>query len=165
MNWEALGAIAELLGAVAVVFSLVYLARQINSSSEVMRQNTESVRATGGSSSMEHALQIYRAQIDSHEMSEIARKGHAGGELNSTEKHRYALLLLGIFEAHQTYFLQNVRGTAPPETLEYYGRVFDKVCTLPGVVKWWKSNRDPFDPGFKKYMESKIARNNQTATN
>ena len=39
MNWEALGAIGEIVGAVAVVLTLGYLAVQI-------RQNTRSVRAS-----------------------------------------------------------------------------------------------------------------------
>jgi hypothetical protein len=29
MNWDAIGAIAELLGAIGVIASLIYLARQI----------------------------------------------------------------------------------------------------------------------------------------
>ena len=37
MNWDAIGAIAELLGAFGVIASLIYLATQI-------RQNTKSVR-------------------------------------------------------------------------------------------------------------------------
>ncbi len=40
MNWDAIGAIAELLGAIGVIGSLVYLATQI-------RQNTTTVRASG----------------------------------------------------------------------------------------------------------------------
>jgi hypothetical protein len=37
MNWEAIGAIGELIGAVVVVVSLVYLAAQV-------RQDTEQAR-------------------------------------------------------------------------------------------------------------------------
>ena len=37
MNWEAIGAVGEILGAIAVLLSLAYLAVQI-------RQNTASVR-------------------------------------------------------------------------------------------------------------------------
>ena len=44
MNWDAIGAIAELLGAVGVIASLVYLARQIGESREQMSQNTRAVR-------------------------------------------------------------------------------------------------------------------------
>ncbi len=39
MNWDAIGAIAELLGAVGVIASLVYLATQL-------RQNTRATRAS-----------------------------------------------------------------------------------------------------------------------
>jgi hypothetical protein len=37
MNWEAVGAIAELLGAIGVIASLVYLAIQIRMSRSVVR--------------------------------------------------------------------------------------------------------------------------------
>ena len=40
MNWDAIGAIAELLGAVGVIASLVYLAGQIRHSREQMGENT-----------------------------------------------------------------------------------------------------------------------------
>jgi hypothetical protein len=41
MNWDAIGAIAETLGAVGVITSLVYLAGQIRHSREQMSQNSK----------------------------------------------------------------------------------------------------------------------------
>jgi len=46
MNWDAIGAIAELLGAIGVIASLVYLATQIRHSREQMGQNTRATRAS-----------------------------------------------------------------------------------------------------------------------
>ena len=43
MNWDAVGAIAELLGALATVATLAYLAVQI-------RQNSRSVQGSGAAS-------------------------------------------------------------------------------------------------------------------
>jgi hypothetical protein len=43
MNWDAIGAMAELLGAIAVVATLAYLSVQL-------RQNTASVRASSARS-------------------------------------------------------------------------------------------------------------------
>ena len=43
MNWDAIGAIAELLGAVGVIATLAYLAQQI-------RQNTSTVRSSAAAS-------------------------------------------------------------------------------------------------------------------
>ncbi len=45
MNWDAIGAIAELLGAIGVIASLVYLATQIRHSREQMRLNTRAMQA------------------------------------------------------------------------------------------------------------------------
>ncbi|MBW2498391.1 MAG: hypothetical protein JRF61_14050, partial [Deltaproteobacteria bacterium] len=45
MNWDAIGAIAELLGAVGVIASLVYLATQIRQSRQQMQENTRALRA------------------------------------------------------------------------------------------------------------------------
>jgi hypothetical protein len=46
MNWEALGAIAELLGAIGVIGSLVYLGMQIRHSALQTELNTKTMRAT-----------------------------------------------------------------------------------------------------------------------
>ena len=46
MNWDAIGAIAELLGAIGVIASLVYLAGQIRHSREQLEQDTRATRAS-----------------------------------------------------------------------------------------------------------------------
>ena len=45
MNWDAIGAIAELLGAIGVIASLVYLATQIRQSRNQMVENTRALQA------------------------------------------------------------------------------------------------------------------------
>ncbi len=40
MNWEAIGAIGELLGAMAVVISLVYVASQVKSGTQALKTTT-----------------------------------------------------------------------------------------------------------------------------
>ncbi len=57
MNWEAIGAIAESLGAVGVITTLAYLAQQI-------RQNTSTVRTSASSAirQTDIALNTFLAQ-------------------------------------------------------------------------------------------------------
>jgi len=45
MNWEAIGAIGEILGAIAVVVSLIYLGRQINQSAKTTSIQIEQTEA------------------------------------------------------------------------------------------------------------------------
>ncbi len=46
MNWEAIGAIAELAGALGVILSLLYLAAQIRTSNESSKAQMEQTRLT-----------------------------------------------------------------------------------------------------------------------
>ena len=160
MNWDAIGAIAELLAATGVILSLVYLAKQIRSSSDIVEQNTIATLSSSESSSMAQSLEIMRLQIESPALSELARKGHRQiTQLEPTEKHQYSLLLTAIFETHQTYFIQHARGSAGPEIWDYYTRVFDQLMSLPGVMGWWQHHQATFDPSFRTYINSKIETN------
>ena len=81
MNWDAIGAIAELLGAVGVIASLVYLATQIRQSREQMAQNTSAIRAGSYQQFLPSLGEVMHRGVDSPEMwrvSETVRPGPAG---------------------------------------------------------------------------------------
>ena len=40
MNWDAVGALAELMGAVGVVVTLIYLSRQVRDNTDSIRRST-----------------------------------------------------------------------------------------------------------------------------
>ena len=99
MNWEAIGAIGEILGAVAVVATLGYLAVQI-------RGSTKATRA-GTSLSINDALsKILSALRSDGEFAEIWYRGLQNlGSLNEVEAVRFeshALDMLNLAEfVHQ----------------------------------------------------------------
>jgi hypothetical protein len=64
MNWNAIAAIGELAGAVAVVVSLLYLARQIN-------QNTRAMRRTAAHEAVEGMLNWFSHALADPELSRI----------------------------------------------------------------------------------------------
>ncbi len=79
MNWDAIGAIAELLGAIGVIASLVYLATQIRQSREQMSQNTQALRAG--------TYQQFFGQLNEH----VSRPGErCRHELRLHRSHRRA---------------------------------------------------------------------------
>ena len=58
MNWDAIGAIAETLGAVGVIASLVYLATQMSRNTQAMRAETSQLFYRGFSEDMWKAWTI-----------------------------------------------------------------------------------------------------------
>ena len=98
MNWEAIGALAELAGALGVIASLVYLAVQI-------RQNTRSAREAT-SHSLLHDLQQFRSLIaQDPEVARVYREGLRDlRSLNDDDRWRFGALMQFIFSVFETGF-------------------------------------------------------------
>ena len=87
MNWDALGAIGEVIGPLAVFFTLGYLAVQI-------RQNTKAVRASALDSSVNAVNAVRVAMFENVEVTALYRKGLENpDELDDNEKTRFRLLV------------------------------------------------------------------------
>jgi len=81
MNWEAIGAIGEILGAIAVVATLIYLAIQIKQSTRVARSATRQAIA-------ESAQTLANDVINAPEMADILVRHFRGEELTPAESLR-----------------------------------------------------------------------------
>ena len=157
MNWEAIGAVAELAGALGVIISLIYLAKQISTTNKNVDQNTAALLNQSEAASISEVINILSPQITDPAVAQIMLKGHADLDaLDPIERHRYTSILLLMFELHQTYYIQHVRGTAGTETWDYYARMFDRLMHVPGVIAWWQRARKTFDPNFATYIDAKL---------
>lgn len=76
MNWDAIGAVGEIIGALAVVVTLAYLALQI-------RASTRESEAGLFSATAEQSSQVSSRFM---EHAEVWVKGNAGGELSESEQ-------------------------------------------------------------------------------
>jgi len=79
VNWDALGAAAEAIGAVAVLVTLVYLAVQV-------RASTRSTRSQTLLGSSIQYQQLLVAPTNSSELRSAVQKSHAGEQLTLSEK-------------------------------------------------------------------------------
>ncbi len=99
VNWEAVGAIAESIGAAAVLVTLVYLARQIKHSSEVTKV-----------ASYHQAIdQIVQAGVDP-DFSLLRAKFELGEPLTETEKIRSDLLSTAFLFGHEVLLHLHSKG-------------------------------------------------------
>lgn len=100
MNWEAIGAIGEVVGAAAVFISLLYLALQIRNS----RRSDQIVAAAGAASAVHDWIgQIVRDET----LYDLYRRGLTDYEsLSRSEKGRYSLLLFQLFRSAETGWAQ-----------------------------------------------------------
>jgi hypothetical protein len=91
MNWEAIGAIGELIGALAVVVTLLFLTIQIRQSTRAVRHATERGVA-------EDANAWRYKIIENAEVSQLFRTGLRDPEaLDENDRYRFRMLLDALF--------------------------------------------------------------------
>ena len=157
MNWEAIGAVAELLGAIGVIGSLIYLAKQINANSENIAQNTRALVSDRDIDSNQNVKDIAGDIYKDPDLASLLARGHQSIEqLDQVELIRYNTFLTTMFEAHQTFFIQHVKGTVSDELWEFYSGTFDSYMQVLGIKRWWLRNGSSFNPDFCAYIQEKI---------
>jgi hypothetical protein len=143
MNWDAVGALAELVGAGAVVLTLIYLSVQL-------RQNTQAVRNESERGILEDANTWMYKIIENPELAELYRKGMRGEELSSNDRLRYRLLM-GTLVMHWNHAFK-VGAFYMVQNADLAG-----VLSTRGGAEYWKQSighmgKADYDEGFVEYM-------------
>ena len=149
MNWEAIGAVGEVLGAFAVVLTLVYLAVQI-------RQNTSSTRASTYSATTDGWHNYMQAQsvADIDLLISLAKNP---SKLTSADFYRGYYLCRVMFRRMEHDYFQFKAGTFDPATWNAYVKAFrEDTFGNPAVRAMWKLQFAYLNPKFYEYMQSEI---------
>jgi len=152
MTISNLADIAEIVGNLAVVVSLVYLAVQI-------RQNTQSIR----NSTLQSNTDIWSTLL-----SRLAEPGtveaYAAGvtgsrDIRPIQYTQFFLLCRGLFVAFENQYYQYRHGALDRETYKGYERaIAEQLLAFPGFRLWWQQSRDVFSPNFAEHVDEMIAK-------
>ena len=144
MTWEAIGAIGEVLGAVAVLATLIYLARQIKQNSNMMKANIKEQRAAATQ------VQIQR-RID---MADVMTKGASNKELSPSEAFQVQTYFRGAMRNYETYFGQYSSGLFDEEEWAGIAKGLEKLLENPVLEAEWNSTQGDYSENFQKYIAS-----------
>ncbi len=150
MNWDAIGAIGEIIGAAAVVLTLAYLAAQI-------RQANRATRISSEQTVYANFVRLTADLVNDNETVAIIRKGFAKWETLTPDEqatiHNYWATLLGHLSMAYNLYLE---GTLAKET--YSGFENNAVSALlePGLAAWWNLASKSFNPTFVERIEQRL---------
>jgi hypothetical protein len=136
MNWEAIGAIGEIVGATAVVLTLIYVAIQI-------KQNTAASRAQA-INQINSQWGGLMSQIATNEgLAKIYRKATEGGDLGPDETVQYTAYMSAFFAFLEELYLLHQSGTyeedlGEGDALEFLTPTVRRLLSSPAAVRWWK---------------------------
>jgi hypothetical protein len=155
MNWEAIGAIAELLGAIGVIASLVYLATQIRQSREQMQENTRALRAGTYQDFQRKVDDAFNRLIVDPENRRAIRLGmsdYVG--LGDDDALVFQFWIVGVFHAYEDGLYQRRVGLLDEERWQIQLSALSQTCFNPGVAQWWRSEHyRSFSPEFVALVE------------
>jgi hypothetical protein len=148
MNWEALGAIGEIVGAIAVVVTLGYLAVQI-------RQNTRSVRASTYQSITSFIGEMNRVIEENPDLAQIMRAGVLDlSQLSLDERIRFNANMMTRFRHHENLYYQYRTGMLDEREFEGFRRLFSWHLSFAGTAAWWTGARGYYSHDFAAYVGS-----------
>ena len=144
INWDAAGAIGEIIGAVAVVATLVYLARQ-------MRQNNDLQRMQVSSIFLQTRVIFFKALYQDDDLMQTILKAKANEELNGLESMRLSTYYRSIFVLWDWEYEQYNNGLFNESPTM---RIMDALGTFPLLQDSWSKHKVALSPKFVQFMET-----------
>jgi hypothetical protein len=158
MNWEAVAAISELVGAAGVIASLIYLSIQIRHNS---RQVDEQTRALNAASleAIEAAFSRWRQPIASSEQAaSVWRRCLEDFEsLSADEQTQASAMLQELCWSWVTTLFRTTSGDFTGMDAEVGIKNLLAVLRNPGARQWWDQNSEEYPDNFVALVESRIA--------
>ena len=146
MNWEAISAIGQIVGAFAVVISLIYVASEVRSNA----------RATqlAAMRSMHDAFNRWIQQLAEHpDLRELYYRGiHDFDSLEGADLVGFSTLMISLFRTlEEMYYLQS-EGHLDAGVWHGWEAAIDEFNAYPGVQAWWRLRSHWFREEFVKFV-------------
>ena len=145
MNWNMIGALAELFGAIGVFISLFYLAVQL-------KFNAAETRDATIQSIMELAIN-FRAESYQGELAEIRMKANSDEALTPLESVKFEGYLSALFELTELVFVQHRKGKLDPEYFDAWELRTKAAISVPRIQQFWLKTKMGYRRSFIEYID------------
>ena len=146
MNWEAIAAVAELLGALGVILSLLYLATQLRQSNKLARRNATQMLLTARG-------EFNRFIAADAALSELFWKGvERPDRLTDAEWRRFQEASTTLIRHFEAIYLDWAEGLLPAGIWRSQNNSIQRWMSKPGMHQSLEQLEDDFDAEFVAYL-------------
>jgi hypothetical protein len=147
MNWEIGAAIAEMVGAIAVVISLIYLALQIREQTNQSRLAAQHEVSSG----IREVSNLYASE----DISDIFVRANKDFEsMSDAELVRLIVVTTNLLRGWEEAFLEKRDGYLEAGNWETLSRDYTQLMGAPSFRRIWELRRQNYDPEFQIYVNS-----------
>ncbi|MDX1556100.1 MAG: hypothetical protein R3212_08745 [Xanthomonadales bacterium] len=149
MNWEAVSAIAEWIGVILIIISLIYVALQV-------RQNTETIKSATELETGRMWSELHSRVAHSPDMVDIWDKGLTTPDaLTPTEKRRFVWFVAEYFFVVENLYRQRTLGFLSLETWSQHEKAVAGLLLHPLLQRWWESGVSPYSLEFREVIDAR----------
>jgi len=146
MNWDSVSAISQLIAAIAVVVSMVYMSAQVRSGAETFKTN---VRDASFTSLMEYNYAI----LADAELAWIFQKGMRNlEELSESQQARALHVFYAFFKLWENIYLHYLAGSVEESVWENNSKVLTTYGAMPGAQSYLRDRMPIFEPRFQQLL-------------
>jgi hypothetical protein len=151
MGWDALAAIGELVGALAVVISMLILAHQIRESNRVAK--AEAIRARG-----ERMRDIWFRVAESERLSHVTNLAFFDekpfDELSLEDQRTLQMTIRSVVFVWESEYLENLHGALDDEVWEQRLSSIASMLEKPAYRTIWDQLKPILTVGFVRQLEA-----------
>jgi hypothetical protein len=148
INWDEISAISQAIGSIAVVFSVLYLAIQVHSSTRIAKLAAQDAATT--------SLRDVTKPLA--ENSELARIWLIGLEdlqsLSTEDQSRFFHSTYQFLKAFETIHFHHVYGLIEEQIWAGWCGLLRHYIASPGIAHYWSVRHDLFSARFQQFVAS-----------
>ena len=153
MNWQAIGAIGEVVGGLAVIFSLVYLAFQVRQSTRQMFESSRDAHLNAIGVTLQ-GFSRWRALLSNSENAELWIRGcQSYSSLSEAEQLQFRCLIEELFFTYQALHQRMQESVYDNEPWNRQRESLAAILVTPGGTEWWNARGGLCDPVFAAELE------------
>ncbi len=159
MSIQDWGAIGEIVGALAVVASLIYLAAQIRQNTRQISLNLESAKLAAFEQNVEAGNRAREVLIADPAVAELFLRGLADyRNLPTTDRFRCNMLFRNLLTAIQGGYIRQLAIGGDAEQLKGMEKTLDTLLKNPGIHQWLGEVEPDWRPEFADFVAARIAK-------
>jgi hypothetical protein len=149
MTIQDWGAVGEIVGGLAVVVTLIYLALQI-------KQNTRATRLSTSHAVTEEFRGFFELIAANKDLCSLTMRVGNGEQLSGLDKNHYYVFLGNFLRAFENAFVQWKNGALDSGQWDGMKRMYIDNCQLQAVREYWKNRRHWYSDDFQNFMDTVI---------
>ena len=150
MNWEAIGAVGEVVGAAGVIGSLLYLAVQIRADARAKRAATVHEQSVA-------FRDLLRTLATDESLAPVYLNGIRDlGSISDSDLVRFSSILGFMFRVFEEAFFQSEAGHLDARVWNGFEAPITDMLAYPGVQDWWSTRSHWYSTQFRQLVRAKL---------